>query len=83
MVATKAVLRRHRLLQQVRGDRAGPQPALREVHVLKTASRAVTISSPAQVIVRLALRPKVCVASVLALVAALVQLASVIALVSS
>ncbi len=57
-------------------------PALRDVHALKTASTAVTFSFPAQVIVSFALRPRVWVALVLALVAALVHLASVLALVS-
>lgn len=57
-------------------------PALRDVHALKTAGTAVTFSFPAQVIVSFALRPRVWVALVLALVAALVHLASLLALVS-
>jgi hypothetical protein len=57
-------------------------PALRDVHALKTAGTAVTFSFPAQVIVSFALRPRAWVALVLALLAALVHLASLIALVS-
>jgi len=57
-------------------------PALRDVHALKTAGTAVTFSFPAQVIVSFALRPRVWVALVLVLVAALVHLASLLALVS-
>lgn len=57
-------------------------PALRDVHALKTAGTAVTFSFPAQVIVSFALRPRVWVALVLALVAALVHLGSLLALVS-
>jgi hypothetical protein len=57
-------------------------PALREVHVLKTAGTAVTFSFPAQVIVSLAFRPRTWMALVLALMAALVHLASLIALLS-
>ncbi len=56
-------------------------PALRDVHVLKTASTAVTFSFPTQVLVSFALRPRVWVALVLAMAAALVHLASVLALV--
>jgi hypothetical protein len=57
-------------------------PALGDVHALKTAGIAVTFSFPAQVIVSFALRPRVWVALVLALVAALVHLGSLLALVS-
>jgi hypothetical protein len=56
-------------------------PSLRDVHALKTASTAVTFSFPAQVLVSFALRPRVWLALVLALAAALVHLASVLALV--
>jgi hypothetical protein len=58
-------------------------PALADVHALKTAGTAVTFSFPAQVVVSLALRPRVWVALVLALAAALVHLASLLALVST
>jgi VIT1/CCC1 family predicted Fe2+/Mn2+ transporter len=57
-------------------------PALRDVHPLKTAGTAVTFSFPAQVIVSFAFGPRVWLALVLALVAALVHLASLIALVA-
>jgi hypothetical protein len=57
-------------------------PALRDVHAMKTAGTAVTFSFPAQVIVSVALRPRAWVALVLALSAALLHLASLIALVS-
>ncbi len=56
-------------------------PSLRDVHALKTASTAVTFSFPAQVLISFALRPRVWLALVLALAAALVHLASVLALV--
>lgn len=55
-------------------------PALKEVHPLKAAGTAVTFSFPAEVIVAFALRPRVWVGLVLALVAALTHLVSVIAL---
>ena len=55
-------------------------PALKDVHPLKTAATAVTFSFPTQVIVGFALRPRAWVALVLALFAALTHLASVIAL---
>jgi hypothetical protein len=55
-------------------------PALKEVHPLKAAGTAVTFSFPAEVIVAFALRPRVWVGLVLALVAALSHLVSVIAL---
>lgn len=58
-------------------------PALGDVHALKTAGTAVTFSFPTQVVVSLAFRPRAWVALVLALVAALVHLASVLALVSA
>jgi hypothetical protein len=56
------------------------EPSLRDVHALKTAGTAVTFSFPAQVIVSLALGPRVWVALALGLAAALVHLASLIAL---
>lgn len=55
-------------------------PALKVVHPLKAAGTAVTFSFPAEVIVAFALRPRVWVGLVLALVAALTHLVSVIAL---
>lgn len=55
-------------------------PALRDVHALKTAATAMTFSFPAQVMVSFALRPRASVALVLALVAALVHLGSLIRL---
>lgn len=58
-------------------------PALRDVHALKTAGTAETFSFPAQVILSFALRPRVWVALVLALVASLVHLASLLTLVST
>ncbi len=58
-------------------------PALRDVHGLKTAGTAVTFSFPAQVIVSVAPGPRVAVALVLALLAALVHLGSLLALVAS
>ena len=54
--------------------------ALRDVHALKTAATAMTFSFPAQVMVSFALRPRASVALVLALVAALVHLGSLIRL---
>jgi hypothetical protein len=55
-------------------------PALKEVHPLKAAGTAVTFSFPSEVIVAFALRPRFGVGLVLALVAALTHLVSVIAL---
>jgi hypothetical protein len=55
-------------------------PALREVHLLKTTSTAATFSFPAQVMFSFALRPRVWVALVLALMAALSHLASLLLL---
>lgn len=55
-------------------------PSLREVHLLKTAGTAMTFSFPAQVIMSFALRPRSWVALVLALLAALVHLASLLTL---
>lgn len=57
-------------------------PALRDVHPLKTAGTAMTFSFPAQAVLGLALSPRSWVALVLALAAALAHLASVIALVA-
>ncbi len=58
-------------------------PALRDVHPLKTAGTAMTFSFPTRIILGLTLRPRVWVALVLALLAALVHLLSLIALVQS
>ena len=55
-------------------------PSLRDVHVLKAAGTAVTFSFPAQVIVSLALGPRVWVALVLAFAAAMAHLASLVVL---
>ena len=55
-------------------------PSLRDVHPLKTAGTAVTFSFPAQVIVSLAPGPRVWVALVLGLAAALTHLASLMVL---
>ena len=55
-------------------------PTLRDVHPLKTAGTAVTFSFPTQVIVGFAMRPRAWVALLLALLAALAHLISVIAL---
>lgn len=55
-------------------------PSLRDVHVFKTAGTAVTFSFPAQVVVSLALGPRVWVALLLALAAALAHLASLVVL---
>ena len=54
---------------------------MRDVHPLKTAGTAMTFSFPTQIVMGLALSPRSWVALVLALLAALVHLASVIALV--
>ena len=56
-------------------------PTVRSVHVLKTTATATTFSFPSQVVMGLAIRPRVWVALSLALVAALVHLGSVIALI--
>ena len=56
-------------------------PTMRDVHPLKTAGTAMTFSFPTQIVMGLALSPRSWVALVLALLAALVHLASVIALV--
>ena len=55
-------------------------PSLREVHPLKTAGTAMTFSFPAQVMMSFALRPRSWVALVLALLASLVHLGSLLAL---
>ena len=55
-------------------------PSLRQVHPLKTAGTAMTFSFPAQVMMSFALRPRSWVALVLALLAALVHLGSLLAL---
>jgi len=55
-------------------------PSLREVHLLKTPGTAMTFSFPAQVMMSFALRPRGWVALVLALLAALVHLGSLLAL---
>lgn len=55
-------------------------PSLRDVHALKTAGTAVTFSFPAQVIVSAAFRPRVWVALVLGLAAALTHLTSLVML---
>lgn len=55
-------------------------PDLTDVHVLKTAGTHMTFSFPTQVIAGTALRPRVAVALLLALLAALVHLASVLML---
>lgn len=56
-------------------------PSVRDVHILKTAATATTFSFPSQVVLGLAIRPRVWVALLLALSAALVHLASLIALI--
>jgi len=56
-------------------------PSVRDVHILKTAATATTFSFPSQVVLGLAIRPRVWVALVLTLGAALVHLASIIALI--
>ena len=58
-------------------------PSVRDVHILKTAATATTFSLPSQVVLGLAIRPRVWVALVLSLGAALVHLVSVIALMPS
>jgi hypothetical protein len=55
-------------------------PSLRDVHPLKTAGTAATFSFPTQVILGFALRPRAWVALVLALLAALAHLASLLVL---
>jgi hypothetical protein len=57
--------------------------SVKHVHILKTAATATTFSFPSQVVLGLAIRPRVWVALVLALGSALVHLASVISLVPS
>jgi hypothetical protein len=57
--------------------------SVKQVHILKTAATATTFSFPSQVVLGLAIRPRVWVALVLALGSALVHLASVISLVPS
>ena len=54
-------------------------PFVRDVHILKTAATATTFSFPSQVVLGLAIRPRVWVALVMTLGAALVHLASLIA----
>ena len=56
-------------------------PSVRDVHILKTAATATTFSFPSQVVLGLAIRPRVWVALLLALSAALGHLASLIALI--
>ncbi len=56
-------------------------PSVRDVHILKTAATATTFSFPSQVVLGLAIRPRVGVALLLTLSAALVHLASLIALI--
>ena len=58
-------------------------PSVRDVHILKTAATTTTFSFPSQVVLGLAIRPRVWVALVLSLGAALVHLVSVIALMPS
>jgi hypothetical protein len=53
-------------------------PGLSDAHPFKTAATAMTFSFPAQVVVAFALRPRIWVALVLALIASLVHLLSVI-----
>jgi hypothetical protein len=55
-------------------------PNLLEVHPFKTAGTAMTFSFPAQVVASFALRPRVWVALVLALLAALLHLGSLLVL---
>ena len=55
-------------------------PGLRQAHPFKTAAMATTFSFPTQVVVAFALGPRLWVALVLALAAALTHLASLIAL---
>jgi hypothetical protein len=56
-------------------------PSVRDVHILKTAATATTFSFPSQVVLGRAIRPRVWVALVLTLSAALGHLASLIALI--
>jgi hypothetical protein len=56
-------------------------PQLQDVHPFKTAGTAMTFSFPTQPMMGFALRPRVWVGLVLALLAALTHLASVITLV--
>lgn len=56
-------------------------PGLRSAHALKTAGTQMTFSFPTQFMMGLAMRPRTWVALVLALLAALAHLASVMALV--
>jgi len=56
-------------------------PSVRDVHILKTAATATTFSFPSQVVLGLAIRPRVWVALLLTLSAALVHLASLFALI--
>ena len=58
-------------------------PSVRDVHILKTAATATTFSFPSQVVLGLAIRPRVWVALVLTSGAALLHLASIIALIPS
>ena len=55
-------------------------PGLKLAHPFKAAATAVTFSFPTQVVIGFALRPRASVALILALLAALVHLASLIAL---
>jgi len=57
--------------------------SVKQVHILKTAATSTTFSFPSQVVLGLAIRPRVWVALVLALGSALVHLVSVISLVPS
>ena len=57
--------------------------SVKQVHILKTAATSTTFSFPSQVVLGLAIRPRLWVALVLALGSALVHLASVISLVPS
>ena len=57
-------------------------PSVRDVHVLKTIATATTFSFPSQVVLGLAIRPRIWVGLVLALGSAIIHLASVIALVT-
>jgi hypothetical protein len=57
--------------------------SVKHVHILKTAATSTTFSFPSQVVLGLAIRPRLWVALVLALGSALVHLVSVISLVPS
>ena len=57
--------------------------SVKQVHILKTAATSTTFSFPSQVVLSLAIRPRLWVALVLALGSALVHLVSVISLVPS